>query len=135
MNVIKWRDSYATGVEQFDREHHKIVELINAMFIAIRDQKSREEVEQLLDEVLSYTQYHFDNEEKAMRDTDYPDLEAHVAEHTKLKEDAAGFKALLEENFSSESKHFYRFLRDWLTEHILDCDKAYSGHLLKAHNE
>lgn len=29
MTLIKWRESYNTGVAQFDREHHKLVELID----------------------------------------------------------------------------------------------------------
>ena len=29
MSVIKWRDTYNIGVEQFDIEHHKLVELIS----------------------------------------------------------------------------------------------------------
>ena len=44
MSVIKWRESYNTGIEQFDMEHHKIVELIDAMFAAIRDKSSKEVV-------------------------------------------------------------------------------------------
>ena len=36
MTVIKWRDSYNTGVEQFDLEHHKILELIEVLYEAVR---------------------------------------------------------------------------------------------------
>ena len=42
MAVIKWRDGYNTGVAQFDMEHHKIVELIDSMYAAIRDKSGKE---------------------------------------------------------------------------------------------
>ena len=135
MNIIKWRDTYNTGVDQFDREHHKIVELINAMFLAIRNKSNLEEVSPLLEEVLDYTSYHFDNEEKVMRDTNYPELETHIEEHRKLKEQSLQFKELLKENFSEQSIKFYRFLRDWLINHILDCDKKYYSHILAIQNK
>ena len=35
MVTIQWRNAYNTGVDLFDQEHLKIVELINIMFTAI----------------------------------------------------------------------------------------------------
>ncbi len=127
MSVIKWRDSYNTGVEQFDKEHHKIVELINEMFLAMRDKAGQDQVEKLLNEVVSYAGYHFDNEEKAMAESNFEELETHRQEHEKLKEETERFHGLLEEDFNNGTKIFYKFLREWLTNHILDCDMKYSG--------
>jgi hemerythrin len=128
MALIKWRESYSTGVEQFDKEHHKIIELINAMFELIRDKSDMETVEKLLDELLMYTQYHFDNEEKAMEETNYPGLVEHRDEHEKLKTEAVNFKSQLKEDSENGTKNFYHFLRDWLTKHILECDMKYAKH-------
>ncbi len=55
VSVIKLRESYNTGIEQFDEEHHKLVNLINSMFVVIRDNAERQEVEKLLAEVVSHT--------------------------------------------------------------------------------
>ena len=62
MSVIKWRESYNTGVEQFDREHHKIIELIDIMYEAVRDKSGREVTEKACNDILAYTVYHFANE-------------------------------------------------------------------------
>lgn len=35
MVTINWLYVYNTGMELFDKEHHKIVELMNTMFAAI----------------------------------------------------------------------------------------------------
>lgn len=132
MDVIKWRDSYNTGVQQFDIEHHKIVELINMMFVAIRDNATKEVSEQACEEVLSYTKYHFTNEEQAMKAANYPGLEEQLVEHARLKENAEKFQITIKNNFPEGRNEFYRFIREWLIDHIQVCDKKYGPHLKSA---
>ncbi len=61
MSFIRWRDSYNTGIVQFDLEHHKIVELIDVMYSAVRDKSGKEVAEKACTELVAYTVYHFDN--------------------------------------------------------------------------
>lgn len=129
MTIIKWRDAYNTGVEQFDMEHHKIVELINIMFEAIRDNSSKEVTEKACEEVLSYTKYHFNNEEQAMKAANYSGFEEQVVEHAQLKEKAEQFKIIIKSSFPEGRNEFYRFMRDWLINHIQECDKRYGPYL------
>lgn len=129
MSIIKWRESYNTGVEQFDMEHHKMVELINVLFEAIRDKTSKEVTEKVCEEVLSYTKYHFRNEEQAMKAINYPGLEEQIVEHAKLKEQAETFQAIIKANFPEGRNEFYRFIREWLIDHIQGCDKKYGSYL------
>lgn len=132
MTVIKWRDSYNTGVEQFDIEHHKIVELINVMFIAIRDNADKEVTEKACEKILSYTKYHFTNEEQAMKAVNYPGLEEQLVQHARLKEKAGNFQITIKNNFPEGRNEFYRFIREWLIDHILNCDKKYGPSLKKS---
>jgi hemerythrin-like metal-binding protein len=129
MTVIKWRDTYNTGVAQFDMEHHKIVELINTMYGVIRDKSGKEITEKACSEVLSYAGYHFDNEEQAMQAVDYPGFQEHIAEHSRLKAEAVKLQGIISANFPEGTAEFYRFLRDWLVEHIQECDKKYGAYL------
>jgi hemerythrin len=129
MSVIKWRDSYNTGVDQFDREHHKIVELIDMMFFAIRDKSGKEVTERVCADVLSYTEYHFSNEEQAMKAAKYPGLAEQITEHARLKAEAARFQTIIANNFPEGVNEFYRFLREWLIDHIQVCDKKYAPFL------
>jgi hemerythrin-like metal-binding protein len=131
MTVIKWRDTYNTGIEQFDKEHHKIVELVNTMFEVVRDKSSKEITEKACSDVLAYTVYHFANEEQAMKNADFPGFEEHRAEHARLKVEAEKFTAIIHDTFPEGATEFYRFLREWLVEHIQDCDHKYSPYLSK----
>ncbi len=132
MSLFKWRDSYDTGVPQFDQEHHKIVELINTMFKAVRDKSGKEIAEKACAEVVSYTVYHFTNEEQAMQAVNYPGLDEHIAEHARLKAEAEKFQTIITNNFPEGVTEFYRFLREWLVDHIQDCDKKYGPYLTTA---
>jgi hemerythrin-like metal-binding protein len=129
MAVIKWRDSYNTGIDQFDKEHHKILELIDIMFMAIRDKSDKEITRKACNDVLSYTQYHFANEEQAMQEANYPELEEHIAEHVRLKNEAVRFQTIIDTNFPEGVNDFYRFLREWLVNHIEGCDMKYGPYL------
>lgn len=132
MTIIKWRDTYNTGVAQFDLEHHKIVELINIMFEVVRDKSGREATEKACNDVLEYTVYHFTNEEQAMQEANYPALEEHRAEHSRLKAEAAQFTTVIHDSFPAGTAEFYRFLREWLIEHIQECDNKYGPYLKTA---
>jgi len=134
MAVIKWRDSYNTGVGQFDREHHKLIELIELLHGAVRDKSGKEVAEKACDELVSYTVVHFDNEEKAMAAVGYPELEAHREKHSLLRQEAQNFQKRIAGNFPDGVLDLYRFLREWLINHILDCDKKY-GPFLKEMRE
>ncbi len=129
MAVIKWLDGYKIEVDQFDMEHHKMVELIDTMFAAILDKRGKEITENVCREVIAYTGYHFDNEEKAMQAINYPGLEEHIAEHRRLKVEALKFQEMVNTNFPEGTTEFYKFLRTWLMEHIQDCDKKYGLYL------
>ncbi len=132
MAVIKWRDSFNTGVAQFDREHHKVVELIDGLYQAIRDKSDRAAVLQICDELIVYTGYHFTNEEQAMSAASFPGFTEHQAEHGLLKEKATAFRERIAQGFPDGVTEFYHFLREWLVSHIQECDRQYGPALRDA---
>ncbi|BHH85938.1 bacteriohemerythrin [Desulforhopalus sp. 52FAK] len=129
MAVIKWRDSYSTGIEVVDDEHKKLVDLIEAMYTSIRDKEPKETVERVLTEIVEYTQTHFNNEEALMEEKEYPDLETHKAEHQNLIEEVGEYKDRLLNDFPDGRQELYRFLREWLINHIMESDKAFGAYV------
>ena len=45
MAIIKWRDSYNTGIEAVDLEHRKLVELIEVIYTNVRDKEPKDVVD------------------------------------------------------------------------------------------
>jgi len=129
MPLIKWRNSYSVGVEQFDKEHRKLVELINRMFVIVRDKDDIMALSDAMARLVDYTQFHFKSEEAALRKADFPDLAAHKQRHAELEQQVIAFQQRLQDEGKAVSAEFYRFLRDWLLGHIIEEDKSYTTFL------
>ncbi len=125
MVLVKWRDSYSTGVDFFDNEHKKIIGLINDMFEICRDHLSVDETRKVVSELLDYTLYHFEHEERAMEAVNYVYIEKQRQEHDDLKRRVLDFKDRLGQEGDKTISELYLFLRDWLTGHILHSDAQY----------
>jgi len=129
MPLIKWRDSYSVGVEQFDNEHRKLVELINRMFVIVRDKDDISAISDSVARLIDYTEFHFASEEAAMEKAGFPDFETHKQLHTRLTQEISVFQQKIVTEESAVGPEFYSFLRDWLLGHIMEEDKQYSSYM------
>ena len=125
MALIKWRESYSVGVDQFDEEHKTIVKLINEMFEVVKDCEVNISVSYEIDQLTEYTKKHFTNEETALEKAGFTLLEEHKAIHKKMVQEVIEFKEQIEKNTAGVNSDFYLFLRDWLLKHILEEDMKY----------
>ncbi len=122
------KTSYSIGIPEIDAQHRQLFECIDRLEAA-GDEKQRElAVYYVMDELKDYVRVHFSVEEVVMRLFDYPDLEAHKAEHGAF---VARLEAL-EESELREDVHAEaaRFLREWLVNHIQGSDQRYADYLL-----
>ena len=124
--LIKWRDSYSVGVDKFDQEHMLLVELINEMFIIVRDKGDVTTLTNAVEKLVDYTRVHFSDEEEALGKVNYPKLEEHKEIHANLLEQVVEFQEQIAAEGKDLRTDLYKFLRDWLINHILDEDMQYS---------
>ncbi len=129
MALIKWRDSYSVGVDKFDQEHMVLVELINEMFVIVRDKGSVATLNEAIAKLIEYTEVHFADEEDVMEKVNYPLLEEHKEIHVNLLEQVFEFQKQIESEGENLRTDLYKFLRDWLINHILDEDMKYGEYL------
>jgi len=129
MTIIKWRDSFSVGVQKFDDEHKVLLDIINEMFIIVRDQKTVDHLTIEINKLIQYTQEHFTDEEEAMEKAGYPALDEHKSIHAKLLNDVTVFKKRVDNGEKEATTNFYHFLRDWLLTHIIEEDMQYKPFL------
>lgn len=129
MALIKWRDSYSVGVEKFDKEHLKLVELVNDMYVIVRDKGDAVALNACIDGVVEYTQFHFASEEEAMEKANYPGLDEHKKIHAELVEQVVAFLERLKTEGEGIRTEFYHFLRKWLVDHMVGEDQKYTEYL------
>ncbi len=85
--AIIWQDEYNIGIAAIDSQHQGIFSRFNALLDACEKGLQQEELEQLLDYLEGYTLTHFEDEERAMREHDYPALAEHQEQHAIFKDD------------------------------------------------
>ncbi|NKE66811.1 bacteriohemerythrin [Ramlibacter sp. RBP-2] len=131
MSLFTWDDKYTLHIAEIDRQHQKLFALFNDLYDAMQDGHGQEVIDKVLTGVVDYTVYHFDTEEKLLRQYGYQDEAAHRAEHAKLAEQA---KALVLKHRAGEAKvtlATLKFLCDWLNNHILGTDKKFAPFLIE----
>jgi hemerythrin len=126
---MEWKSEYSVGIPEIDEQHKQLFACIERLESA-GDERQRElAVYFVIDELKEYVRVHFTVEEIVMRLFDYPDLEAHIAEH---REFAARLMALgkieLVHDIHGQAG---QFLRDWLLRHIMGSDQRYAAYLLR----
>jgi hemerythrin len=129
MAQVSWSNDLSVGIEVIDNQHKRILEYINLLNDA-HEQKNRELVGQVLDELVDYTQSHFSFEETAMEEAGYRFLAPHKKVHDlfvrRVGEYVQRFK--LGEDVGDELQHT---LVTWLFNHIKREDADYAK-VLKA---
>jgi hemerythrin-like metal-binding protein len=121
-----WKDEYSVGIPQVDKEHKRLIALINKLQDAMAGAQGKNVLGSVLDELVSYTFVHFNAEEALMQHYDFPGLVDHQLEHARLK--TAALK--LSEDFRSGSVtmtvQVMQFLKNWLQGHIMRRDQEYA---------
>jgi hemerythrin len=74
MTIIKWRDSYATGVEEMDTEHRELIDIINQLYEMLREKREPAELKIIYDRLHRYTENHFQHEEQMMEESGHDGL-------------------------------------------------------------
>ena len=126
---------YKIGNEKIDEQHTQLFIILMDMAKLIKNdaKKNEKQIEEemniLLSSLRSYTQGHFQYEERHMEKMKYPDFEAHRTMHKSFIEKI--FE--IQKNALKQKKEkalvlreMASFLKDWLMNHILQEDKKYS---------
>ncbi len=129
MNKIIWNERFSVGVSKIDDQHKKLIRMINMLIENYGAGYDSEIVSDLLTELVKYSQYHFDEEERYMIEADYPDYQAHEALHEEFIEKISIFCMDVMEAKDSVSREMLTYLSEWLKNHILVSDMHYKPFL------
>jgi hemerythrin-like metal-binding protein len=123
MAYIEWNDSLVVGHEKIDTDHKKLVALVCRLYDAMQAGKGNAACAQILGDLIAYTKTHFAMEESLMAAAGYPRIAEHKAQHAKLVHDVMDFKARLDAGSAALTIALFKFLKDWLSNHILGSDR------------
>lgn len=124
--VFYWRKEYSVNVEILDNHHNQLFEKANLLHEAFHSNKEGEVLEEVFQFLMEFTKYHFTEEEKLMKQYNYPYFESHRAKHEKLIEKVLKYYKKLDQGDRKSSLEFLEFLRNWIVDHILFEDRKYT---------
>ena len=129
MPLVTWNTSYSVKVAKCDEDHKKLFALINSLHDAMMTGKGPQVIEKVVKDLADYTHFHFSAEERLLEQAQYPDLPAHRAQHRVFVNKVKQFQQNLHITTTGQASAVVTFLKDWLTNHIMQTDKQYSAHL------
>ena len=132
MDFMEWSDTYSVHVAQLDAQHKHLVGMINGLVEVMKRGSQPDELEALLQDLLEYTRYHFETEEKMMARANFPGLEEHRQKHTAMRAEVGRLLADAGSKNATSSMKLMNFLKSWLVKHIGGTDKLYAPALEKA---
>lgn len=124
MPLLLWGPMLEVGVKEIDTQHRKLVDLANELADALKAGKGKDVLGKILTELVRYTQTHFGTEERLMDLHKYPATADHKQQHKDLVKTVSDFKAKFDKGDAALTDDLMNFLRDWLTKHIMNTDKA-----------
>lgn len=126
IDIFPWDDHFNTGISTIDEQHIRLVELLNLLARAVAFKSDDLYLNQIFDELLDYTVYHFDAEETIWGKyfPNDPMEEDHKAIHQKFVDTVVRLKFEQNERSSAEiAEETLAFLARWLASHILETDR------------
>jgi hemerythrin len=125
MSLIRWDDSFSVDVVEIDKQHQKLVGMINDLHDGMRQGKSKEIMGKIIGGLVGYAGTHFRTEEKYFDQFGYPDSGSHKKEHSNFTQKVADFKGGFDAGKFGLSMEVMNFLSNWLQNHIKGLDKKY----------
>ncbi len=127
MALIEWTDDLSVKIPSIDEQHKKLVGMINSLYEEISKGDIKNALVNIFEELVNYSVVHFGYEEILFDEFNYDDADTHIAEHEQLVKQVNILKnRLLHDKGFTLSWETFEFLYKWLTDHIMECDKAYS---------
>lgn len=124
----QWTMELSVSHTVIDEQHKKLINFLLLLqeSIAVND---IDETRKILSELTSFTHVHFLEEEKLMRDNEYPDCIAHVMRHESLLEEIRQLQTSIDAGKVPASLALLGFLRVWLFEHMKSADRKLADFL------
>ena len=118
MSLIEWKPEFSVGVASVDFEHRALIDLINDLHEAMQEHGTHDHVVERLGDIYAEVSGHFALEERIMREAQYPDLDAHKADHESLLDELLDVIDGVEKDGSYDERKLSEGMERWFSEHF-----------------
>lgn len=133
MPIVTWSDAYNVNVGAIDAQHQEMLKLANNLHASAESGEDKDNLQEMLSELVDYTRMHFATEEELMKKHDYPDYPKHHKEHKILLQHMESILGAVSIGKFPNFYANYDVSTDWMFNHISESDKLL-GEFLNARN-
>lgn len=126
MGSMRWHDGLVLGYTPMDQVHEEFVQCIAALQTG-----AEAELPALMEALEHHAVAHFADEDRWMRETDFPARDCHIDEHAAVLKSVREVRALAERGDMSECRRLAQALADWFPGHADYLDSALAHWMCK----
>jgi hemerythrin len=129
MAFVDWKPEFSVGVTEIDSQHKRLLDVINQLHAAMKMGGRPAVLEEVVNELVGYTRYHFAYEERLLETAGYRELEEHRRKHRAMVAQVEAFREQASVGQATMPLKLMSFLKDWLSRHIMETDQRYASHV------
>ncbi len=138
---MQWTEDMSVGVPMIDNRHKELINRLNGLRTAIKNQVCRYTIADMLAFLEEYVEVHFFEEEQYMKYYGYSDYALHKEKHNDfvtelyfLKEELRNIRSLELKGSYELSVETVQVVVDWLVGHVAHDDKKLGNFLKQQSN-
>ncbi|MBI4958319.1 MAG: hemerythrin family protein [Desulfovibrio sp.] len=127
MDIPDWSDALAIGDPDIDEQHQTLIQMIRELRERMDAGEHRQEVLDVLQDMLAYAATLFEDEEERMEEAGWDGLDRHEGLHAEFLWKAGDLEAQIQDDYAHASREVTEYLYNWLVEHFQVEDRAFFG--------
>lgn len=130
---LVFSSSLSVDYEPMDNQHKKWIDLLNQIYLAFLNNANINEIKPVIKDLVDYTVWHFNFENKMMEKYNFDGYNEHKIQHDDILEEVRQIYNKLEIENGEEVLivNILEFLKKWLISHILKTDMVLGNYLAK----
>ncbi|NRB67100.1 MAG: bacteriohemerythrin [Vibrio sp.] len=123
--LMEWNEQLDIGLDEINRQHQTLLHLVNELYYLLKHNYGLSSVKRVVQGLIDYTANHFKYEETLFAQIGYGQTQEHIAKHAQLVDEVLAFQKRVERG-EDIGEELMSFLKNWLSQHIMREDKAYT---------
>lgn len=123
MEILRWDERFSVGNKEMDFQHKMLLNFVNYLTTGSGKGYKHHEMEDFLEELIDYTEYHFAAEEELLRK--HPSIDIHREMHAEFTQTVHHFEKEFKKGKETINAALFSFLVDWIQNHLLKTDVTF----------
>jgi hemerythrin len=126
MALFKWYKKYSVNNNELDEHHKTLFDIFNRLYDNCLLHDKTHCIDPIIEELESYSIYHFSAEEQHMRNRGYKEIGNHILEHRGFTQRTLQLRQVADNDEPEARRELIAFLGNWLLHHVIEEDKKYA---------